>query len=263
MKTNWYFFKRRSSYMLTVNNLHKTYGTTVKYEALRGIDFVVNEGEFVGIMGPSGSGKSTLLNTIATIDTPTQGTILLNDLNPHSLNQEALALFRRQQLGFVFQNFNLMPTLTVEENIVLPLTLDGEKLNVMEQAVQEVANKLGIAHLLKKRITEISGGQAQRVAIARAMIRKPQLVLADEPTGNLDTKASKDVMNLLVELNRDQQATILMVTHDAVSASYCNRIIFIKDGKLVKELHKTSTQQAFYDEVLKALHELEGEANEF
>lgn len=250
--------------MLVVENVHKTYGTSVIYEALKGITLTVADGEFVGIMGPSGSGKSTLLNTIATIDAPSSGRVLLNEEEPHQMNAEQLALFRRQQLGFVFQNFNLMPTLTVEENIVLPLTLDGEPVKNMKRALREVATILGIEHLLKKRITEISGGQAQRVAIARAMIRKPQLVLADEPTGNLDTKSSKDVMNLLKSLNKEQQATILMVTHDAFSASYCDRIIFIKDGLLVKEIHRTTqTQQEWYDHILVALLELEGGNNEF
>lgn len=250
--------------MLTVNDLHKTYGTSVQYEALKGINLTVQDGEFVGIMGPSGSGKSTLLNTIATIDSPTSGQVVLNGEEPHLLNQEQLALFRRQQLGFVFQNFNLIPTLTVEENIVLPLTLDGVPVKQMKKAVREIAQILGIDQLLSKRITEISGGQAQRVAIARAMIRKPQLVLADEPTGNLDTKSSKDVMNLLKQLNQEQQATILMVTHDAFSASYCQRIIFIKDGLLVKEISRESaTQQQFYDQIVNALAELEGGNNEF
>lgn len=250
--------------MLVVENVHKVYGTSVPYEALKGIQFMVEDGEFVGIMGPSGSGKSTLLNTIATIDSPTSGRILMNDLQPHQMNAEKLALFRRQQLGFVFQNFNLMPTLTVEENIVLPLTLDGESVKKMKQAVKEVSAILGIEHLLPKRITEISGGQAQRVAIARAMIRKPQLVLADEPTGNLDTKSSKDVMGLLKSLNQGQQATILMVTHDAFSASYCDRILFIKDGLLVREIQRGMlSQQEWYDRILVALLELEGGQNEF
>lgn len=250
--------------MLTVQELRKTYGVDVQYEALKGINLTIQDGEFVGIMGPSGSGKSTLLNAIATIDQPTSGQIVLNGEEPYSMNSEKLAHFRRKQLGFVFQNFNLMPTLTVEENIVLPLTLDGEPVKKMKKEVKKIATELGIDHLLSKRITEISGGQAQRVAIARAMIRKPQLILADEPTGNLDTKASKDVMHLLQQLNQTQKATILMVTHDAFSASYCQRIIFIKDGLLVKTIERAqANQQAFYDQILEALHQLEGGNNEF
>ncbi len=201
--------------MLKVTDLKKIYGTKdLQFEALKGINLTVEDGEFVGIMGPSGSGKTTFLNMIATIDEPTSGEINYGGINPQTLNAKKLAEFRRQQLGFVFQNFNLMPTLTVEENIILPLTLDGEKVRVMKKKVTALAESLGISNLLKKRISEISGGQAQRVAIARAMIHDPQLILADEPTGNLDSKSSADVMHLLENLNQEQKATILMVTHD-------------------------------------------------
>ncbi|BCA84868.1 ABC transporter ATP-binding protein [Enterococcus saigonensis] len=249
--------------MLQVENLRKIYGETMKYEALKGIDLTVNDGEFIGIMGPSGSGKSTFLNLVATIDEPSSGKILLNGKDPHQLNQEEIAAFRRNQLGFVFQSFNLLPTLTVEENIVLPLTLDGEKVAVMKRQVKEVATRLGIGNLLKKRIAEISGGQAQRVAVARAMIHQPELVLADEPTGNLDTKSSKDVMGLLQQLNEEEKATILMVTHDPLAASYCERIVFIKDGKLVHEIRRQNDQQAFYNQIMEELAAIEGVDNEF
>lgn len=249
--------------MLQVENLRKVYGDTMKYEALKGIDLTVDDGEFIGIMGPSGSGKSTFLNLLATIDEPTSGRILLNGKDPHALNQEEIAAFRRNQLGFVFQSFNLLPTLTVEENIVLPLTLDGEKVAVMKRQVKEVASRLGIGDLLKKRIAEISGGQAQRVAVARAMIHQPELVLADEPTGNLDTKSSKDVMGLLQQLNEAEKATILMVTHDPLAASYCERIVFIKDGELVHEIRRQNGQQAFYNQIMEELAAIEGVDNEF
>ena len=249
--------------MLEVTNLRKVYGKEIQYEALKGIDLTINDGEFVGIMGPSGSGKTTLLNLLATIDQPTDGQILLNGQNPNQLNQEQIAKFRRTQLGFVFQAFNLLPTLTVEENIVLPLTLDGEKVANMKRKVREIAPKLGIEQLLNKRIAEISGGQAQRVAVARAMVHQPELLLADEPTGNLDTKSSKDVMSLLRHLNTEEQATILLVTHDALAASYCQRIVFIKDGELVRDIRRQGTQQAFYDEILAELARIEGVDNEF
>lgn len=249
--------------MLQVENLSKTYGEEIKYEALKGLNLTVNDGEFIGIMGPSGSGKSTFLNLLATIDQPTSGQILLNGKNPNQLNQEQIAKFRRRELGFIFQSFNLMPTLTVEENIVLPLTLDGEKISVMKRQLNLLADRLGIAGLLKKRIAEISGGQAQRVAVARAMIHQPQLLLADEPTGNLDTKSSKDVMQLLQQLNENEQATILMVTHDPLAASYCKRIVFIKDGQLVDEIHHLGNQKMFYDEIMKKLAEIEGVDSEF
>ena len=249
--------------MLQVENLSKIYGEEIKYEALTNLNLTVEDGEFIGIMGPSGSGKSTFLNLLATIDQPTSGQILLNGKNPNQLNQEEIAKFRRRELGFIFQSFNLMPTLTVEENIVLPLTLDGEKLSVMKKQLNILANRLGITSLLKKRIAEISGGQAQRVAVARAMIHQPQLLLADEPTGNLDTKSSKDVMQLLQQLNENEQATILMVTHDPLAASYCKRIVFIKDGQLVDEIHHLGNQKIFYDEIMMKLAEIEGVDSEF
>ena len=250
--------------MLEVKNLKKVYGETLQYEALKGINLTVADGEFIGIMGPSGSGKSTFLNLLATIDTPTSGEILLNGENPHDLKPDQIAAFRRRELGFVFQNYNLLPTLTVEENMVLPLTLDGERLVVMKRAVKQVAERLGISTLLPKRIAEISGGQAQRVAVARAMIHNPQLVLADEPTGNLDTKSSKDVMRLLEQLNREEKATVLMVTHDPLAASYCRRIVFIKDGELVQEISRGhGEQQAFYSVILEELARIEGVDDEF
>lgn len=249
--------------MLQVENLSKTYGTEIKYEALKELNLTVNDSEFIGIMGPSGSGKSTFLNLLATIDQPTSGSILMNGKDPNQLNQEEIAKFRRRELGFIFQSFNLMPTLTVEENIVLPLTLDGEKISVMKQQLNLLVDRLGIASLLKKRIAEISGGQAQRVAIARAMIHQPQLLLADEPTGNLDTKASKDVMQLLQQLNEEEKATILMVTHDPLAASYCKRIVFIKDGELVDEINQNGNQKIFYEEIMVKLSEIEGVDHEF
>lgn len=244
--------------MLKIENIKKTYGDKLKYEALKGINFEVQDGEFVGIMGPSGSGKSTLLNLIATIDEPTSGRIILDGQNPHELKPDELAKFRRRELGFVFQDFNLMPTLTIEENIILPLTLDGERVKTMQRKLGEIAPKLGISELLKKRTAEISGGQAQRVAIARAMIHQPELILADEPTGNLDSKSSKDVMKLLKELNEKERATILMVTHDAFAASYCQRIVFIKDGYLVKEIYNPGNRDDFFDQLLRELRRIEG-----
>lgn len=248
--------------MLNVNQLSKIYEGKVPFKALDNIDFTVEKGEFVGIMGPSGSGKTTLLNMVATIDEPTTGEVLNNGENPFQLKHDKLALFRRRQLGFVFQDFNLLDTLTVEENIVLPLTLDGEKVKVMMGKLDEVANKLGIHDILKKRVYEISGGQAQRTAIARAIIHNPAILLADEPTGNLDSKASRNVMETLENINETDKTTMLMVTHDPIAASYCNRVLFIKDGKLYNEIHRGENRQAFFQKIIDVLSLLGGDSND-
>lgn len=249
--------------MLSVNNVSKVYEGKVPYRALSDIELQVERGEFVGIMGPSGSGKTTLLNLIATIDTPTTGEIFIEGNNPHSLKKDTLATFRRRNLGFVFQDFNLLHTLTVEENIVLPLTLDGRKVKEMKEKLQTIAETLGITHILKKRTFEISGGQAQRAAIARAMIHNPKLVLADEPTGNLDSKSSKDVLELLTKLNEEEKMTMLLVTHDAQAASYCDRVIFIRDGRLYSEIHKGESRSLFFQKIIDTLSLLGGNDNDF
>ncbi|WP_308216589.1 ABC transporter ATP-binding protein [Pseudalkalibacillus decolorationis] len=248
--------------MLKVNQLSKVYGDKMAYRALSDINLTVEKGEFVGIMGPSGSGKTTMLNLVSTIDTPTTGEVLINGKNPHQLKKNDLALFRRRELGFVFQDFNLLNTLTVEENIVLPLTLDGVKVKEMDQKVVKVAKKLGIDSILKKRIYEISGGQAQRAAIARAIIHTPQLLLADEPTGNLDSKSSRDVMETLEAINREDDTTMMLVTHDAVAASYCTRVVFIKDGKFYNEIHRGDNRQSFFQKIIDVLSILGGNAHD-
>lgn len=248
--------------MLKVDKVSKVYEGKVSYRALSDIDLTVDKGEFVAIMGPSGSGKTTLLNLISTNDTPTTGKIMLNDREPHTLSKNQLATFRRTELGFVFQDFNLLHTLTVEENMVLPLTLEGIKVKVMKEKASQIAEKLGIASIMSKRVYEISGGQAQRVAIARAMIHQPSLLLADEPTGNLDSKASKDVMHLLTKLNKEEQTSLLMVTHDAQAASYSDRVIFIRDGQLESEIHRGDNRQAFFQKIIDMLSLMGGETSE-
>ncbi|MFP7732653.1 ABC transporter ATP-binding protein [Priestia aryabhattai] len=250
------------STILEVRNLTKIYEGKVSYKALDGIHFSIEKGEFVGIMGPSGSGKTTLLNMVSTIDTPTAGEITINGRNPHKLKKKDIALFRRRELGFVFQYFNLLDTLTVEENIILPLTLDKVNVKEMAERVVSVTRKLGIEGILKKRTYEVSGGQMQRTAIARAIIHHPQLILADEPTGNLDSKASKDVMETLQHLNKEENATMMMVTHDALAASYCDRVIFIKDGELYNEIYRGQNRQAFYQQIIDVLSVLGGDAHE-
>ncbi|MGN4255886.1 ABC transporter ATP-binding protein [Bacillus cereus group sp. MYBKT14-1] len=245
--------------ILTVRNLSKIYNTgKVAYKALSNIDLTIQKGEFVGIMGASGSGKSTLLNMISTIDAPTSGEVFINEKNPHCLSSNDLALFRRRELGFVFQSFNLMNTLTVKENIVLPLTLDNVSLNEMNNKVEVISKKLGIEQILNKRTYEISGGQAQRTAIARALIHSPQLILADEPTGNLDSKAANDVMELLKKLNQDQQVTMMLVTHDPVAASYCDRVIFITDGSFYNEIYCDENRSKFHKDITNLLSLLGG-----
>ena len=239
--------------ILTVNNLSKVYGKKIIFNALNDINFSIEDGEFVGIMGPSGSGKTTLLNMISTIDKPTTGTMELKGKNPLLLRGEELALFRRRELGFVFQDFNLLDTLTIGENIVLPLTLDKVSVKEQDERLNEVSTILGIKDLLGKRTFEVSGGQAQRTAIARALINNPSILLADEPTGNLDSKSSKVVMELFQKINKENKVTTMMVTHDPLAASYCSRILFIKDGSIYNEIYKGSSRDQFYQEIMDVL----------
>lgn len=249
--------------MLQLQNISKVYEGKVPFRALTDINLEVEKGEFVAIMGPSGSGKTTLLNIISTIDSPTTGTVLLDGKNPHQLGKNELARFRRRELGFVFQDFNLLHTLTVEENIVLPLTLDGVRVKEMKERAEKIAERLGISSILKKRTYEISGGQAQRTAIARAIIHGPKLLLADEPTGNLDSKASKDVLEMLVSINKQDKTSVLMVTHEPQAASYSDRVIFIRDGKLHSEIHRGESRQAFFQRIIDMLSLMGGEGRDF
>lgn len=245
--------------ILETKHLGKVYEGKVPYTALHDINFKMEKGEFVAIMGPSGSGKSTLLNVISTIDHPTSGCVMIEGNDPHTMKDSQLAHFRRSVLGFVFQDFNLVQTLTVEENIMLPLTLEGVSSAQMKQRAKEVADLLGIDHILPKRTFEISGGQAQRVAVARAVVANPALLLADEPTGNLDSKATKDVMDIFLTLNQKHQSTILMVTHDSFVASYCKRVLIIKDGMLYQEIISGGNRQAFQQKIIDAMSLLGGE----
>jgi putative ABC transport system ATP-binding protein len=250
--------------ILVVENIKKEYGKRgVKYEALKGVSFKVTEGEFVGIMGASGAGKSTLLNIISTIDSQTSGKVLINDKDPSTLTQDEIADFRRDNLGFVFQDSNLLDTLTMKENIMLPLSLKNEKASIIEKRVAEVAKTLHIQDILHKYPYEISGGQKQRGAICRAIVTKPALVLADEPTGALDSKAAKNLLNSFSSLNKENNATIVMVTHDPTSASFCDRILFIKDGILFTEVVKGDSHREFYNKILDTVALLGGcERNE-
>ena len=223
--------------ILKVEKIEKYYGNKDNItKAIDNISFRVDKGEFVGIMGPSGSGKTTLLNCISTIDKVTTGNIIINDKDITKMKSKQLENFRKDELGFIFQDFNLLDTLTAYENIALALTIKGEKPNMIDKMIKEVADNLGITEVLNKYPYQMSGGQKQRVASARAIVTNPSLILADEPTGALDSKSSRLLLDSFEKLNKELEATILMVTHDAFTASYAHRILFIKDGKVFNEL---------------------------
>ena len=252
-----------SQAVLVASGLTKVYGAAggATHTALDTFDLRVKQGEFLGVMGPSGSGKSTLLNLLATIDTPTAGSVRIGGVDPAGMRPGELALFRRRRLGFVFQEFNLLDTLTVRENILLPLVLDKVSVAEMNRRLEEVTERLGIGGLLARRPFEISGGQQQRVAIARAIIGGPDVLLADELTGNLDSKSALDVMNTLRGLN-DDGVTVVMVTHDPFAASFCKRIVFIKDGRHFSEMTRGTNRQAFFQQVLDSLSVMGGAADD-
>lgn len=226
--------------ILQVNHVKKTYSSRLggnEVEALSDVNFTVDQGEYVAIMGESGSGKTTLLNILAALDKPTSGEVVLDGRNIEQIPENELSHFRRNNLGFVFQDFNLLDNFSLKDNIFLPMVLSGSKHNEMEQRVKPIAQDLGIQSLLDKYPYEVSGGQKQRTAVARALINQPKLVLADEPTGALDSKTSEDLLNTFNEINTNGQ-TILMVTHSVNAASKANRILFIKDGSVFHELYK-------------------------
>ncbi len=250
--------------MLQVQNIEKYYGSKNNVtKALDRVSFDVEAGEFLAIMGASGSGKTTLLNCISTIDTISAGKILLDGVNIADLSEEELAKFRRERLGFVFQDFNLLDTLTVEENIGLALSLNHTDPKAVQSKVRDVAQKLGITDILTKFPYQISGGQKQRTACARAMVAGQSLLLADEPTGALDSKASKNLLEIMTTMNQDMGATILMVTHDAYSASYAKRVLFLKDGRVFNELLRGERgRPVFYHEILDVLAALGGDVSD-
>ena len=242
--------------VLTVRDLTKVYRPRFGGKpcaALDGVDFRVEEGEFVGIMGPSGAGKTTLLNIIATIDTPTSGSVTIGDDVITTLREPALSTFRREHLGFIFQDFNLLDTLTLRENIALPLVLSHVPTRDVDRRVDAAARSLGIDPLLEKYQYEVSGGERQRAAAARAIVSGPRMVLADEPTGALDSRSSGELLARLGELNENAGTTIMLVTHDPYAASYCQRILFIKDGRLSQEIRRTDGRRSFYDRILEVL----------
>ena len=250
--------------MLQVQNIEKYYGSQNQVtKALDRVSFTVEDGAFIAIMGASGSGKTTLLNCISTIDTISAGDILLDGQSIAQLSPRQLAQFRRERLGFVFQDCNLLDTLTLEENIGLALSLNHTDPETVQRRVREMAARLEIMDVLEKFPYQVSGGQKQRAACARAMVAGQSLLLADEPTGALDSKASKNLLEIMTRMNRDMGATILMVTHDAYSASYAARVLFLKDGRLFHELLRGERgRPVFYHEILDVLALLGGDVSD-
>jgi putative ABC transport system ATP-binding protein len=250
--------------ILDIKNVEKYYGN--KGNVVKAIDdmsFQVFKGEFVGVMGPSGSGKTTLLNTISTIDEVSSGHIYIEGKDLTEVNQKDIAKFRRENLGFIFQDFNLLDTLTVHENIALALTINRHKKQDIDNRVKAIAVELGIEDILQKYPCEVSGGQKQRCACARALITNPKLILADEPTGALDSRSAQMLIETISHLNKELGATILMVTHDSFTASYCDRILFIKDGKLFTELIKgQNTRKQFFNQILDVVALLGGDVRD-
>lgn len=245
--------------LLEVKHVKKVFGKGLnRTEALSDMNLLVDTGEFVAIMGESGSGKSTLLQLIATFDQLTEGTIQLNGQSLASLKQRDIAQFRREQLGFVFQEFNILESMTNKDNILMPLVLSNQSVHTMQERIEKVSRQLHISDILNQFPNQISSGQKQRVAIARALITHPKLLLADEPTGALDSKSSKQLMQLFQHLNQQQQ-TILMVTHSNIDASYANRVVFIKDGRLYHEIYRGEESQiAFQKRIADSLAIING-----
>ena len=248
--------------VLHAQSIKKSFGTRGNVqEVLRGINIHVGKGEFVGIMGPSGAGKTTLLNVLATIDRATAGRILIDGDDISKMKDAALSTFRRDKLGFIFQDYNLLDTLTVKENILLPISLGKVKKKEAEERFTEIATILGIAEHAHKYPHEISGGQKQRTSAARALINEPSMVFADEPTGALDSKSASSLLGTMEDVNKKRGVTIMMVTHDAIASSYCSRVVFLKDGKIYSELYRgDKTRQAFFQDILKVQGVLGGDS---
>lgn len=251
--------------ILEIENLEKSYKLSNKdeVEVLKGISLQVKRGELIAIMGPSGSGKTTLLNIVSGIDCADKGKVVFKGNDLINMNKSELALFRRQKIGLVFQEFNLIDSLNVKENIMIPMILEKKEMEEMESKTQELTKLLGISDILNKNIYEISGGQKQRAAICRALVNDPSIIFADEPTGNLDSKSTKDVMNYFNKVNESFGTSVLMVTHDSFAASYCKRVILLKDGKVICDISKKSSRKEFFHEILDVLSLTGGDSDEF
>ena len=248
--------------VLHAKNVRKSFGTRGNVlEVLKGIELRVAEGEFVGIMGPSGAGKTTLLNVLATIDRATDGAILIGGSDISKMKDAELSKFRRNKLGFIFQDYNLLDTLTSKENILLPISLGKVNKQDAEARFNEISRILGITDIANKYPHEISGGQKQRTSAARALINEPSMVFADEPTGALDSKSASSLLGTMEDVNKKRGVTIMMVTHDAVASSYCSRVVFLKDGNIYSEIYRgDKTRQAFFQEILNVQGVLGGDS---
>jgi len=269
----WHFFRTpKGVYLdwskemncLDVNNVWKRYeAKKEKTEVLKGINFQMEQGEMVAIMGPSGSGKTTFLNLISGIDKAQEGCIQIGEVELGSMSKAETALFRRKNLGLVFQDFNLLDGLSVKENILLPMAMERIGVEEQKQQLEKLAVFLGIELLLERSIFHLSGGQKQRVAIARALVNNPQLLCADEPTGSLDAKSAKDIMNYFVRMNENLGTSILMVTHDALDASYCKKVILLMEGAIYSECKRTDSRKQFYEGILSMLARMGGNQDDF
>ncbi|RFM20928.1 ABC transporter ATP-binding protein [Clostridium botulinum] len=249
--------------IVEASKLIKDYGrVTNKHKVLKGIDLEINAGEFVGIMGPSGSGKTTLLNIMSTIDKATSGMVIIDSKDVNSLKEDELARFRRNVIGFVFQDFNLLDSMTIRDNIALPLTLNSEKIEIILERINKLTKLLGIEKYLDKYPYQLSGGQKQRAAICRALITSPKVIFADEPTGALDSKSSVEVLECFANINKIYNTTIVMVTHDARAASYADRIMFLKDGSISGELYSSGNKSEMFKKILNMIAVMGGESNE-
>lgn len=250
--------------ILEVNHIWKSYGTKEnKVSVLNDVSLCIEDGDFVAIMGPSGSGKTTMMNVISGIDKVDKGDILLQGTNISNMKKSELALFRRKKLGLVFQDFNLLDSLSVRENILLPMILEEKTDDEQKEQLEKITEFFRISELLSRDIWNISGGQKQRVAVSRALINNPSLICADEPTGNLDSKSTKDVMSYFIKANEDLNTSILMVTHDIFAASYCKRVILLKDGKVIHELKNAGSRNQLYKQIMEMMTMIGGGMDDF
>ncbi|WP_250675883.1 ABC transporter ATP-binding protein [Paraclostridium ghonii] len=250
--------------MLKVLNLNKSIKTNKNtFKILENINLEVKDGEFISIMGPSGAGKTTLLNIMSTIDRPSQGNVYYDNEDVHSLKNKDLSKFRRDNIGFIFQDYNLLDNMSIEDNIALPLVIANENPHKIQKEVKKLADFFGIKQHLKNYPYELSGGQKQRVAAARAIITSPSIMFADEPTGALDSKSASELLNCLKEMNKKFNVTIIMVTHDAFTASYSDKIIFIKDGRLNTRIDSNGNRKDFFKQIMNLLTSMGGEVSEF